>query len=162
VVAVAERLRSRMVNEFGKSVSTVTQPTVRDCQCTYGYWSGSMLTRGVHDWCVSVLQILRAHILPLTNVAFNKSGCKWVLGALIPSIAQLSKSAKHDIWLLIYYAPTSLQSAETAEKNLCCVRKLCITSVIDVSEKRTYPQMICGCFLVLIMKFMMIDMPLFN
>jgi len=22
------------------------------------------------------LQILRAHILPLTNVAFNKSGCK--------------------------------------------------------------------------------------
>ena len=116
MVAVAERLPSRMVNEFGKSVSTVTQPTVRDCQYTDGYWSGSMLTRGVHDLCVSVLQILRAHILPLTNVAFNKSGCKWVLGALIPSIAQLSKSAKHDIWLLIYYAPTSLRSAEMGEK----------------------------------------------
>ena len=62
---------------------------------------------------------------------------------------ELSKSATHNIWLLIYKALTSLQPAKTAEKNLCCLLK------------RTYQQMIYNCFFCFGDKIYD-DMPLLN
>jgi len=49
------------------------------------------------------------------------------LGAVNPLSAVVSKVSKTRHL-------TSLQPAETAEKNLCCLLKIDITSVIDVNE----------------------------
>jgi len=49
---------------------------------------------------------------------------------------------------------TSLRAAKTAEKNLCCLLKINITSVIDTNENEHASRRYAVVFFVLVAKFM--------